>query len=164
MTVGFGLFIDFGTSRDWARLILFQVIVGLGLGPLFHGPLIALQNGVAAIDVPSASGMFSFVRILSSALSVVIGQVAFQGFLRQRLGNVAGGSGISPSSTLSGEFLNKLNDQQAAIVEDLVSQALSRMWIIYCAVAGVALVASFFVKGSTLSSQRQVTDPVTDLV
>ena len=39
MTLGYGLFINFPADRSWPRLIIFQAISGLGIGPLFQAPL-----------------------------------------------------------------------------------------------------------------------------
>lgn len=44
MTIGFGLFIDLGPNSSWAKIIIYQIIGGLGTGPNFQAPLIALQS------------------------------------------------------------------------------------------------------------------------
>jgi hypothetical protein len=44
MTLGFGLFIDFGVNSSWAKIIVYQIIAGIGVGPNFQSPLIALQS------------------------------------------------------------------------------------------------------------------------
>lgn len=44
MTLGFGLFIDFGVHSSWAKIIIYQIIAGIGVGPNFQAPLIALQS------------------------------------------------------------------------------------------------------------------------
>jgi EmrB/QacA subfamily drug resistance transporter len=47
MTLGFGLFIDLKTDSSWAKIILYQIVQGIGVGPNFQAPLIALQSQVA---------------------------------------------------------------------------------------------------------------------
>lgn len=44
MTLGFGLFINFDANSSWAKIIIFQIIAGVGVGPNFQSPLIALQS------------------------------------------------------------------------------------------------------------------------
>lgn len=44
MTLGFGLFIDLDANSSWAKIIIFQIIAGIGVGPNFQAPLIALQS------------------------------------------------------------------------------------------------------------------------
>lgn len=43
MTLGFGLFLDLGPKANWARIVLFQLVAGIGVGPNFQSPLISLQ-------------------------------------------------------------------------------------------------------------------------
>ena len=44
MLAGFGSFIDLGPHSSWAKIIIFQIIAGIGVGPNFQSPLIALQS------------------------------------------------------------------------------------------------------------------------
>jgi MFS family permease len=44
MTLGFGLFIDLGPNSSWAKIIIYQIVAGIGVGPNFQSPLIALQS------------------------------------------------------------------------------------------------------------------------
>lgn len=44
MTLGFGLFIDFDVNSSWAKIIVYQIVAGIGVGPNFQAPLIALQS------------------------------------------------------------------------------------------------------------------------
>lgn len=44
MTLGFGLFIDFDVNSSWAKIIVYQIVAGIGVGPNFQSPLIALQS------------------------------------------------------------------------------------------------------------------------
>jgi EmrB/QacA subfamily drug resistance transporter len=44
MTLGTGLFIDLGAHSSWAKIIIYQVIAGIGVGPNFQAPLIAMQS------------------------------------------------------------------------------------------------------------------------
>lgn len=44
MLAGFGTFIDLGPHSSWAKIIIFQIIAGIGVGPNFQSPLIALQS------------------------------------------------------------------------------------------------------------------------
>src|SRR5437588_10756650 len=81
MTLGFGLFIDLPNHAEWAKIIIYQMIAGVGVGPNFQSPLIALQNHVARHDIAVATGTFGFVRQLATSMSVVLGGVVFQNIL-----------------------------------------------------------------------------------
>jgi EmrB/QacA subfamily drug resistance transporter len=52
MTLGFGLFINFNVNSSWAKIIIFQIIAGIGVGPNFQSPLIALQSLVPVSPTP----------------------------------------------------------------------------------------------------------------
>lgn len=76
-TIGFGLFITFPPYRSWVRIVLFQILVGMGVGALFQSTLLALQNHLqqqqqklpgsdipdaVVVTVPSGTMAFTFVR------------------------------------------------------------------------------------------------------
>ncbi|KAK5005309.1 hypothetical protein LTR28_007864 [Elasticomyces elasticus] len=79
MTLGCGLLIDLGASFSLPKVIIYQLVVGVGTGLLYQPPLIALQTLVKSQeDVAAATATFSFVRNLAAAISVMAGQVVFQ--------------------------------------------------------------------------------------
>ena len=64
-TLGLGLFITFPAHISWPRIIMFQIIAAIGIGPNFQAPLIALQTRVAPKDMATATSTFSFARTLA---------------------------------------------------------------------------------------------------
>jgi hypothetical protein len=62
MTLGFGLFIDLPIDPQWAMIIIFQIIAGIGIGPNFQSPLVALQTKVPPQENATATATFNFVR------------------------------------------------------------------------------------------------------
>lgn len=52
MTLGFGLFIDLDVNSSWAKIIMYQIVAGTGVGPNFQSPLIALQSLVPVLLKP----------------------------------------------------------------------------------------------------------------
>src|SRR5947209_5841579 len=77
-TLGFGLLIDLPADKSWARIIIFQIIVGIGIGPNFQAAMIAVQSSLKPADMAAGTAMFGVMRNLSSAISVVIGGVIVQ--------------------------------------------------------------------------------------
>lgn len=77
-TLGFGLFINLQPYKSWPRIIIFQIIAALGIGPNFQAPLIAMQTNVTPSDIATGTATFGFTRNLSTAMSVVIGGVIIQ--------------------------------------------------------------------------------------
>ena len=57
MTLGYGLFIDLDAESSLAKIVLYQIVAGLGVGPLFQAPLIALQSLVPKGDIAAATAV-----------------------------------------------------------------------------------------------------------
>ncbi|KAI4724535.1 MFS general substrate transporter [Aureobasidium sp. EXF-10728] len=128
MTLGTGLFIDFGPKMVLWKLILFQIIAGVGVGPLFQAPMIALQSVVKQRDVAAANSAFTFLRSLVTSLSVVIGGVVLQ-------------RGLGSSSLTGNGHVSTGGGENAERYAD----ALSNMWIFYTAFCAVMLLSTVWI-------------------
>ena len=131
MTLGTGLFISFGSTINWPKIIIFQIIVGMGAGPLFQSPMIALQSHVRQVDISAAMSASSFMRSLCSSMSIVIGSVLLQKTLH--------GGKLIPEGEV-----DKSKDQ--ILNTETYASALSIMWIFYCPMCGFMAVVSLFIK------------------
>ena len=76
MTLGFGLFINLKVNSPWAKIIVFQIIAGIGVGPNFQAPLIALQSLVPVsltpllyllVFISSVNGQFFSIDVLRAS-------------------------------------------------------------------------------------------------
>ncbi len=77
MTLGVGLLTLFNTTTHLGTIIGFLIIIGLGFGPNFGAPLIALQTRIREEDIATGVSAFGFVRMVFGAIGVVISQVVF---------------------------------------------------------------------------------------
>lgn len=164
MTLGFGLFIDLPRQKTWSKLIIYEIIAGIGVGPNFQSPLIALQNGIPKRDIAAATATFGFVRNLSTAISVVIGGVVFQNQMQMQSASLRSSLGAEDAAALSGgsagtsvELVNSLQDPQRQIARDAYSNSLRIMWIIYVAFGALGIFASLFISDSVLSKEHELT-------
>ena len=160
MTVGFGLYINFSATASWPRIIIFQIIAGLGVGPNFQAPLIALQSKLAPRDIAAATATFGFVRNLGTSISVVIGGVIFQNEMRKRAAVLSGlppntAAELGGSAGASTATIQRLSDVQKGPVLEAYAQSLSSMWIFFTFTALGALVSSFFITKSVLSKTHE---------
>jgi hypothetical protein len=164
MTLGFGLFINLPAHTDWAKIIIFQIIAGLGTGPNFMAPLIALQTVVAAGDNATATATFMFVRQMAIGMSVVIGSVVFQNQMQKHYGTLLH-SGVSPqfASALTGgsatsltTLVRDLPPIQRAAAKNAYTASIQKMWILYVCVAMVGFLASLAVRKQELKQQHEV--------
>lgn len=78
LILGHGLYINLPDHASWPRIIIFQIISGIGIGPLFQAPIIAVFSLTKPADIASAAGTVFFARDIAQAMSVVIGGVIFQ--------------------------------------------------------------------------------------
>ncbi|SPO01412.1 related to DHA14-like major facilitator efflux transporter (MFS transporter) [Cephalotrichum gorgonifer] len=132
MTAGTGLFISFDGTASWVKIILFLMVAGVGTGPLFQMPMIALQSHVQPVDVAASMSAFNFMRSLFSSASIVVGSVILQKSLpgdRLDLGHNGGGA-----------------DESASDDTRLYVHALRTMWIVYTSICGLMLVATVFIR------------------
>jgi len=163
MTVGVGLFILFTTSLNLGMIIGFLIITGIGFGPNFNAPLIALQTRIRESDMAAGTSAFGFVRMVSGAIGVVVGQVVFQLLMKPHYSafrdaglsiefahTLAGGEAISQASRIA-----LLSDAQRSIVREGLNKALRGTWIFFAVVSAVGLCVSFGIARKKLASEYE---------
>lgn len=165
-TLGFGLFIDLGgpsaSGPNWAKVVIYQMIAGVGTGPNFQSPLIALQTFVSQPEVASATGTYQFVRQLSTAISVVIGGVVFQNSMEGQRGRLLEAVGPEVASLLTGAdaaasvgTVAQIPGEAGLIARGAYWQSLRTMYTMYVVFAGLGLVCSVFIGSRKLSKEHE---------
>ena len=164
LCLGTGLLINLPAHKDWAKVIAFQVIAGLGTGPLFQAPLIALQSHMKGYDAAVGTAMYGFIRNIATSMSVVLGGVVFQNELSKRQGDLEQVLGperarqfasSSFGSTIS--ELRQLPPDQRQALNVAYADSLSTMWIFYTAFAALLIVISLFITKAELSATHEKT-------
>ena len=163
MVLGFGLFINLPAETSWPRIIIFQIIAGIGVGPNFQAPLIALQSLVLPRDIATATATFGFTRQLATSISVVIGGVIFQNGMQKRFDTLAaaspdiahafGGGSVGSNTAI----VANLPPAQKVVAVQAYTQSLQTMWIFYVVISVVGLAASLAIGRHTLSKTHEVT-------
>lgn len=162
-TLGFGLFVDLPNGHGWARIIMFQIVAGLGTGPNFQSPLIALQTNVEPRDIATATATFGFMRQLSTAISVVLGGVIFQNGMMKHAGTLQkvlppdvaaqiGGGGAGAAT----KIVKNLPNPTRHTVTSVYVKSLQNMWIFYVAISVLGLVAAVLIGNKKLSKTHEV--------
>ncbi|KKZ67089.1 hypothetical protein EMCG_07260 [[Emmonsia] crescens] len=164
MTLGTGLYIDFKPYTSWPRLIIYQIITGIGIGPNFQSPLLALQSRIPQSEVATATSTHSFTRQLSTASSVVLGGVVYQNVLKQSTSKLIATFGPELTEILLSSFagsraesLAALTQTQRDIVLDIYNVAFSRLWIFYTVIGALGCVFSLFIRKKELRQDHEVT-------
>ncbi|OQN99395.1 hypothetical protein B0A48_14372 [Cryoendolithus antarcticus] len=161
MTLGFGLFINFDATSSWAKLIVFQLVAGFGIGPLFQAPIIALQAHINPRDIGTATATLGFCRQLATSISIVIGQVVFQNSMAKKSASLTAALGPQLAKQIGGgnagansAVINALPAAQAVIARAAVADSLQPMWIMYTCFSAAGLVAAFFIQKKVLSREH----------
>lgn len=164
MTLGYGLFIDFNAESSLAKLIVYQIIAGLGIGPIFQSPIIALQAHINPRDIGTATATLGFVRQLATSTSVVIGEVVFQNQMAKKAPQLVRALGPNLARQLGGgnagantRLIESLPPNQRSVVQRAFANSLMPMWIMYTAFAAAGLLAGFLVQRKKLSAQHEET-------
>jgi len=165
LTLALGLMITFGPTRNWARIVIFQIILAAGIGANMQTLVICVQALVAPEDIGVATGTLNFIRNLATAVSVVVGQVIIQGILAQHKddllhvgipsdtvtllvnGGAIGGSGLTDSFT----------PVQLARYKFAVADSFSKMWIFYTALCALGIVITFGIRKKELMTSHETT-------
>jgi hypothetical protein len=164
MTVGIGACINFPEYVSLWRIIFFLILVGIGFGPNFQGPMIALRLGLAPKDRGAGMTTLSFLRMLSGAFGVVIGQVIFQSQMKSHLPSLADagvpsdlidelarGSAIASSKVA----MDTLPLDLLVLVQQAKASSFSKVWIAYTVISFAGLVASFGIKKMIMSDEHE---------
>ena len=131
---------------------MFQIVIGLGFGPNFQAPLIALQSLISPRDIATATSTFGFTRNLSTSVSIVVGNVIFQNSLQTQQAQLIQGLGPQNAQLLTGGsaganvmLINNLPPAQRDISYNAMAYAIRQLWYLYVAIAAVGLLGSFFI-------------------
>jgi Fungal trichothecene efflux pump (TRI12) len=163
LTVGFGLFILLGPTENIGMIIGFQIVAGIGTGPNFQAPLIALQTMVPPRDIAAAVATFQLARNVATSVSIVIGSVVFQNALKHRKAALTAAVGADVANQLAGfnaaastGLIQQLPDNEKAAARVVLAESLKDMWIMYTAVAFIGLLCSLMIAKKKLEREHTV--------
>ena len=162
MTLGFGLFIDLDATKNWPKIVIYQIIAGLGIGPIFQGPLIALQNGISNHDIATATSLLGFTRALATSVGIVVGGVIFQNEFQSHASELKGSLGAQADSFLNGaatastELVDRLPGPQRTLTRNVYFQSLRNVWYFAVATSGIGLLVILAIRRSVLSKKHEV--------
>lgn len=166
LTLATGLLILFDETRNWAKIVIFQILLAWGIGANMQTLVICIQALVAPGDIGVATSTLNFVRNLATSISVVIGEVTYGAMLARSASSLRD-SGI-PADTVDylvhggsitggAEVREELTDDQADAYTKAIADALSYMWIVFTCISFVGFAASFFISKKELLTTHEVT-------
>ncbi|KAE8397790.1 major facilitator superfamily-domain-containing protein [Aspergillus pseudonomiae] len=140
MVAGTGLFIDFGPHLVLWKIVIYQLIAGVGAGPLFQAPMIAFQSALKPENVATGNAALTFLKNLATSLSLVIGGVVAQS-----------GLGDVRLSSLNGDG----ETDEGGVNQTALLPGLRNMWIFYTAICGTMAIVSLAIKKYSLSQDNE---------
>ncbi|KAI0172776.1 major facilitator superfamily domain-containing protein [Hypoxylon sp. FL1284] len=162
MALGIGLFIDLSLEKDLAKLFIFQILGGIGVGMNSEGPVLSAQAAASTNDAAAISATMSFIRSISTVTSIVMGGVVFRNEmdtenqkLVQRLGADLANKFSGESATVDVNEIGSLPEAQQPVVRQAYFESLRAVWIMYVAFAGLAVLLILLIRPQQLSEKRE---------
>ncbi|KFZ10250.1 hypothetical protein V501_05273 [Pseudogymnoascus sp. VKM F-4519 (FW-2642)] len=160
--LGFGLLYDLPLGKTWSKIIIYQIICGLGVGPNFQSLLLALQNQVKPHHYASVTATLGFTRNLATAIGVVVGNVVFQNSMLKQEPHLKANLSPQAAEMLSGKnaeasvfFVNTLPALERDIARAAYYASLRNVWLTAIAFAAAGLISCIFIKGRKLSKVHE---------
>ncbi|KAI0383340.1 MFS general substrate transporter [Hypomontagnella monticulosa] len=163
MILGTGLYTDLKTYPSWPRIIMYQIIAGIGIGPIFQAPIVALFSLTKPADVASAAATFLFARDVATAMSIVYGGVIFQNRMAAQSNEITAALpsdlaiqvvGAETSGAL--DVIPTLPEDQRLLVVGVYNKSLQAEWIFYTALGGIGLLLSVLISKQVLSRDHKI--------
>lgn len=140
LVLGSGLLISLKFESNITKLVIFQILVGIGVGMNIEAPILAAQAAAGVRDTAAVTATMGFVRSLSTAISVVVGGVVFQNEMNAKNGELASrlGSDSSLANIFNGDNAASsvekistvgLNVDQQVLVRKTYFEALRMVWV-----------------------------------
>lgn len=161
MTIGLGLLTYLDDKPRWDRIIIFQIIAGLGSSTGFQAPLIALQTTIEPQDIGPAVSAYALARQIGTSISVIIGGVIFNNVMSSKQSRLRSTIGPQLASEFNGQDASAsipkiagLPTDQKQIVRAVYWDVLQKVFILYACVSFVGFLISLFVRQTKLSQEH----------
>lgn len=152
-----GLFTLLSPETTTAQRVGYLIVMGVGTGVLFPAVQFAVQAGQPDEDVAIATSTFVFLRSLGQTFGVAISGTIFQNQWDKNMANLIAEGAIPPAFQVPGNqaegaviYLSQLPPAVLATARQLYSDSLRTVWIFFIPLAGIALIASLFMKNYSL--------------
>ncbi|KAJ5547279.1 hypothetical protein N7494_004864 [Penicillium frequentans] len=166
-TIGLGLMWLIKVETSTYGWILLNIVPGLGLGVLFPSLGYAVQASAEPDHLAIAVAMFSFFRALGQAIGVAVGGVIFQ---NQMYKNLLKYPALAPmastySQDASGlvQVIKNMADGATKLhLKEAYTDSLRIVWVVCCAISGVALLFSLLTESYDLDKALQTSQGLRD--
>jgi hypothetical protein len=165
MTLGFGLFINLPKDYQWAKIVIYQIVAGIGIGPNFQCPILAVQASSSQADHAVAASTFNFLNNLSASITIVVSTAIFQNSMQGQQEMLISEVGSSVAELLTGhnavanvEVIGALPEGVRMIARNSFLKGMLGMWIMYVSLGVLSILCSLYVQDKVLSREHKVTE------
>ena len=151
-TLGIGLYIDLNDRSSLAKIVLYQVVTGLGNGALLTTLLPAIQAPLPPSETITATSTWGFIRAYGSIWGIALPIVIFNSHMATRLPTIPDervrqtlGSGAA-YSYVSGGYIGALPAPIRHDVLQAYTDSLKQVWEVCVAICGACLVLCWLEK------------------
>jgi EmrB/QacA subfamily drug resistance transporter len=116
ITTGLGLLATIDHTTPVARIVLFLVVLGLGIGMSMQNLVLAVQNTVDVRDVGAASSLVAFLRSLGGTVGVTVLGVVLSSRVAQLSGTGSGLEGLASDTPARAEAVRAAYGDGIALV------------------------------------------------
>ncbi|PQE32818.1 mfs multidrug transporter protein [Rutstroemia sp. NJR-2017a WRK4] len=161
-TLGLGLLILLKESTSTVSWIFITLVPGIGFGCLFSAQGFAAQASASSEDLPFAGAMYSFFRAFGQTVGVAISGVIFQNTFKKKILNTAYAGHALEWSKDASAFVQIVKTwsnagaegEMKVVVIRAYVESLRMVWIVMCAVVGLAFLMNLiFIKEIALSRE-----------
>lgn len=146
-SVGFGLITTFIPDISSGRWIGYQALAGFGVGMGSQQPIVAVQNVLPLIDVPTGTTLLVFVQTISGSIFNSVAQSVFYNKLQQYTVEYA--PGLNPAIVLgtgATAIQSTIPAQYLDGVKLAYNNALNRVMLIPAVIAAVGVIFGFTIE------------------
>ncbi|KAL3419175.1 major facilitator superfamily transporter [Phlyctema vagabunda] len=165
MALGFGLLISLPQRYQWTKIIIFQIIAGIGIGPNFQCPLLAVQASSQQADHAAAASTFNFLNNLSASCTIVISTAIFQNSMQKQQSVLINELGVDVAELLTGQnaaanlgVIDDLPDIKRVLAHRAFLKAMLGIWIMYAVLAACSILCSLCAKDKVLVKEHKMTE------
>ena len=134
--LGTGLFINLEYGEGLTKLILFEIITGIGVGMNMEPPLLAALAAATELDTAVVTATMGFLRSIATSIAIVLGGVIFQNRMNANSSELALSVGPDVARIFCGdhalasvELIKTLPADQQTHVRMAYFRSLQAVWI-----------------------------------
>ena len=155
-TVGSGILYLLDVNTSIVAWIFLNLVSGVGMGMLFPSMTFSIQAATENKDLAFAVAMFSFFRAFGQTIGVAIGGTIFQNEMKRKLSAYPLLAPMATEYSKDASSLVQIIKSMSKVGEEGITRAqlvqsyadsLKTVWIVMCALAGVAGLASMAIRG-----------------